>query len=387
MHILIAPNAFKYGLDASAAAAAIQLGLSRSRFSCTSTCFPVADGGDGTAGLLAARLGARIILVEVHDPLGRRIQAPVAISEKNRMAVIELADASGLRQLTSDEYDPLHASTAGTGELIRSVLDRDVDSIVLGVGGSATVDGATGILVALGARFLDSSDQPIRSLPEDLGNLARIDLSGMDPRLASRKIIVLCDVENSLLGPDGAAAVFGPQKGANPESVRHLEMGLERFRDIALEMTRKDMAGLKYGGAAGGTAAGMAVFLNAQLTNGIEYFLNATGFDSELEASHLVITGEGSIDRQTLEGKGPFGVAKRAKEKGIPVIGLAGKIPADPDPGLEQCFDVLMAINPWLSGLEEALFHTARNLTRTSQALGDLLAIGGSFPKKNNFLK
>jgi glycerate kinase len=202
----------------------------------------------------------------------------------------------------------------------------------------------------------------------------------MDPRLGSRKIIVLCDVENSLLGGDGAAAVFGPQKGANPEAVRHLEMALERFRDVALGMTRKDMAGLKYGGAAGGTAAGMAVFLNAQLTNGIEYFLNATGFDSELEASHLVITGEGSIDRQTLEGKGPFGVAKRAKEKGIPVIGLAGKIPADP--GLGQYFDVLMAINPWLSGLEEALSHTARNLTRTSQALGDLLAIGGSFSKK-----
>ena len=382
MHILIAPNAFKHSLDAGQAAKAIQLGLNRSTLSCTTHCFPVADGGDGTAALLADHLGARMIWVETHDPLGRKISAPVAIAEKQRMAVIELADASGLRLLSAAEYDPLLATTYGTGELISYALGLDVETIILGVGGSATVDGASGILMALGAVFLDGRDQPLEPIPGNLAGVERIDLSGIDPRIFSKKIIVMCDVANNLLGKDGAAAVFGPQKGANPNAVADLETGLRKMRDIALIMTRKDMADVRYGGAAGGTAAGLAVFLNAGLVNGIDYFLDATGFDIELSKADLVITGEGSIDSQTLEGKGPFGVAKRAKYKNIPVVGLAGKIPAHMEAGLQNYFDVLLSINPGLSELAEALSQTARNLARTSQAMADLLNMGADLYKK-----
>jgi glycerate kinase len=252
------------------------------------------------------------------------------------------------------------------------------------IGGSATVDGAVGLLQALGFRFLDKDGKELTNMPETLINLEIIDFAGADKRIRQCKIIVLCDVENVLLGKEGAAAVFGPQKGADPDDVKKLEASLTKLSNIIFKQTGKNVTTIKSGGAAGGRAAGLAAFLDADLVNGIDYFFSLTKFEEALEGKDLVITGEGSIDMQTLHGKGPFGVARQAKQKGIPVIGLAGKIPIERIASLEQYFDVLLSINIEETGLSYALLQTKQNLKRTSKNIGDLLAKRGF--NKNLFL-
>jgi glycerate 2-kinase len=375
MHILIAPNAFKNSLDAADVARAIGLGLDQSKLSCTYRCFPVGDGGDGTARLLASTLDAKAVSTEVQDPLGRKIQASFWLAEEGKTAIIELAEASGLRLLASKEYDPLKASTFGTGELIAAALDQQVNRVVIAVGGSATVDGASGALAALGVKFLNRKNKPMPNRPSELSHLGQIDCSGLDPRIANVEFNVLCDVNNPLLGPLGAATVYGPQKGASPGQVLALEKGLSQFRDISQAATGQDMASIPRGGAAGGTAAGLSVFLGAKLLSGIDYFLDATGFELALSKADLVITGEGSIDEQTLQGKAPFGVASRAKQKGKPVIGLGGSVPLHPSTGLRAYFDVLMSIVPGPVDLVQAQAQCQDNLLRSAREVGNLLAI------------
>ena len=202
-----------------------------------------------------------------------------------------------------------------------------------------------------------------------------IDFSTIDPRIANCKLIILCDVENKLLGKEGAAAIFGPQKGASPADVEKLEASLSNLKEVILKQFGQDISAIKHGGAAGGVAAALSALLNAQLVNGIDYFLSLTGFESVLENTDLVITGEGSIDEQTLQGKGPFGVAKKAKDKKLPVIGLAGKIPLESSTDLQKYFDVLLSINHQAMDLSEALLHTHPNLVRTARAIGNILAL------------
>ena len=373
MRILIAPNAFKNSLAADAVAEAISTGLQQSQLDCSTLCFPVGDGGDGTAALLTKHFGGMSVPVTVHDPLGRKIITSFGLTDNKTTAVIELADASGLRLLKPEEYDPLLTTSFGTGELIKHALDRGVKKIILGIGGSATVDGGVGILQALGVKFYDSDQNELGQVPASLINLHAIDVTGMDTRFTQTEIIELCDVANPLLGAAGAATVFGPQKGASEKQVEQLEQTLTRFRDVLLARTGKDMTSLKHGGASGGVAAGLHTFLQAKLVNGIEYFLDITGFDAALENSDLVITGEGSIDRQTLQGKAPFGVARRAKQKARPVIGLAGKVPLQADEALQEFFDVLLPISHEAMDLHTALNHTYDNLVRSGKLLGDLL--------------
>lgn len=375
MHILIAPNAFKNSLDAVAAAEAIRNGLRQSKLKCTCECFPVGDGGDGTAILLIQKCGGTIIPAEVHDPLGRKIRAAFGLIDNGNTAVIEMADASGLRLLRHEEFDPLHATTFGTGELIRCALDRGINKIIIGIGGSATVDGATGILQALGVRFLNAGGKILSNLPEDLGDLESIDLSGLDQRISRCALAVLCDVENSLLGEEGAAKVFGPQKGATGPAIKKLEAALAKLRDVLFRQTGKDLAVIKHGGAAGGVAAGLQGFLNATLVKGIDYFLDITGFEDALQKADLVITGEGNIDEQTLRGKGPFGVALRAREKNVPVIGLAGRVALEADAPLRQYFIQLLAIGHAPVEMDKAMQNTAQDLQRTAMELGNQLAV------------
>ncbi|WP_183561298.1 glycerate kinase [Mucilaginibacter sp. SP1R1] len=379
MHILIAPNAFKNSLTAYDAAQAIQKGLTKSTLQCTTTCFPIADGGDGTAGLIIQQLQGKVVPVQVRDPLGRLIDASFGLIENGHTAVIEMADASGLRLLDSKELNPLLATSSGTGKMISMALDNGVNKIIIAMGGSATVDGGTGILAALGARFLDKDGRELINMPQSLPNLERVDVAGLDKRLSDCEIIVLCDVDNKLLGAQGAATVFGPQKGADAEAVKMLDEGLARFNEVTLKSTGKDMAGVKYGGAAGGASAGVYAWLNASLVNGIDYFLELTGFNAALDKSTLVITGEGSIDQQTLQGKGPFGVARNAKLKGIPVIGLAGKIPPKPNEQLSKYFDVLLAIGNEPADIKTAMSLTGQNLTRVSKEIATLIKLGIAF--------
>lgn len=375
MHILIAPNAFKNSLDARQVADAIQQGLLISKLECTSECFPIADGGDGTGSLIIESCNGMVIVKEVHDPLGRKIKASFGLIDNGKTGVIEMANASGLRLLQKDELNPLKASSYGTGELIKFALDEGVNKIVIAMGGSATVDGGCGILRALGIVFLDDQGESLPAIPESLSNMAKIDASGLDPRISSCEIVILCDVNNQLLGPEGAASVFGPQKGATDEDVNFLEDFLENFARVSAAQSKGNMGYIKYGGAAGGATAGLHTWLDAKLVNGIENFLSLTNFDDALNRSDLLITGEGSIDKQTLQGKGPYGVAVKAKSKSIPVIGLAGKIPLEPDEELNKYFDVLLSINNEPADITTAMENTERNLIRMGEIIGDLVSL------------
>jgi glycerate kinase len=375
MHILIAPNAFKNSLSAADAADAIAQGLAASRFSGTWTLCPVGDGGDGTAELLARQGHGVRVPARVRDPLGREIDAHFALCDDGRTAVVELADASGLKLLAEHELDPLRASTFGTGELIAHALNRGAQEIVVCIGGSATIDGGSGLLRALGVEFQDS-EGGVLVTPESLVRLSHIDTSKAHPGIAACRFTVVCDVANPLLGARGAAAIFGPQKGASGAAVEHLERALARLREVVLSQTGKDIAHVAHGGAAGGVAAGLFGLVDAELIDGIDYVLNRIGFDAALGPADLVVTGEGSIDEQTAEGKGPWGVAVRARRRGVFVVGMAGQVPRIPSAGLGEAFDVLIAIGHRAMPLAEAMSATADNLTRSARELGNLLALG-----------
>ena len=372
MHILIAPNAFKNSLDATQVSEAIAEGLAQSRLDCSTECFPVADGGDGTGSLIVQSCKGERVSMEVRDPLGRKISSSFGLIDEGKTAVIEMADASGLRLLKKEELNPMQTSSYGTGELITAALDKGVCRIIIAMGGSATVDGGCGILNALGIDFLDAEGKRFKAIPRELLNMARIDISNLDKRILNCEVVVLCDVNNKLLGPEGAAAVFGPQKGASPQDVPRLDSFLENFAAVSLSQTGKDMASVKHGGAAGGATAGLYSWINAKLVNGIDYFLSLTGFDEALKHSDLVITGEGSIDSQTLQGKGPYGVAIKAKEKGLRVIGLGGKVEADKE--LDRYFDELININKEPVDLATAMKRTKENLVKAGREIGDRVA-------------
>ncbi|WP_134091036.1 glycerate kinase [Olivibacter sp. XZL3] len=375
MQILIAPNAFKSSLKADQVASALAEGLESSGCGAV-TCFPIGDGGDGTMELLSRHLKLKSAEVEAVDPLGRPIKASYGYDIHTDTAYIEMADASGLRLLALNELNPMRTNSVGTGLMVLDALDRGARHIVIGLGGSATVDGGCGILRVLGARFLDDKGEELTAYPSALVDVHQVDLSLLHPRVQYCEFTVLTDVKNTLLGRTGAAFVFGPQKGASNDQVELLDDFMERLNCVWTTQLKKDAARLVGGGAAGGTAAGLWAMVDAELVNGIDYFLDAVGFDKQLEKAALVITGEGAIDRQTLDGKGPFGVACRAKALNIPVIGVAGRIALNGDAELAHYFDVLIPINHDVLPLEALKECNVENLKRTGKLIGNLLQIG-----------
>lgn len=375
MHIVIAPNAFKGSLTSGSAAECIAAGLKKSKLSCTTKSIPIADGGDGTAHLISKKLSAKTLYAIVHDPLGKKITASYGWDKKNKTAIIEMADASGIRLLKKEALSPLKSNTRGTGELIKAALNKGATKIIIGLGGSATVDGATGLLNELGVRFLDKSGRKLTELPKGLLALNRVDVNSMDSRLKDCEIILLCDVTNKLLGKNGSAAVFGPQKGANEKEVALLEKCLYQFNKIVKKDLKVDMDSFKHGGTAGGVAAGLAAFINAKLVSGISYYLDIAGFDDELKNADIVITAEGALDTQTLEGKGPYGVAEKANHHKIPVIVLAGMVPQKIGKELHEYFNAIFSIGHGPSPIEEAIKNTSTDLERTAFELGNLLAL------------
>lgn len=376
LRLLLAPNAFKHSLDARQVAEALRDGFLHSRLECQISLFPVGDGGDGTCRLLHEKLGGKLITTTVSGPLGKPTHASYSLIDNGKTVVIEMADASGIRLIETKDRAPLHTSSKGTGELIRDAVERHrVNHIILGMGGSATVDGGCGMLHALGVRFLDGKGYSLDPIPKQLRHVERIDTSGLHKSVSSCNITILCDVKNYLLGENGAAYVFGPQKGASSADVEILDSFLSRLRNIVLKATGRDMATVVSGGTAGGAAAGMYALLNAQLVNGTSYFLQQTGFEDTLIDANWLITGEGSLDEQTLQGKAPMGVASLAKKYGIPVIGIAGKVPLQPSHKLLSYFDVLLSISHEAMSLEDAITHTELNLRRTGRALGNILAL------------
>ncbi|MEO9099586.1 MAG: glycerate kinase, partial [Ginsengibacter sp.] len=271
MHIVIAPNAFKGSFTSGEAAKSIAAGLKKSKLFCTVKQIPIADGGDGTAHLISKKMGAKGFKLIVHGPLGKKVTASFGWESKTKAAIIEMADASGVRLIEKEELNPLKSNTRGTGELIKFALDKGAKKIIIGLGGSATVDGAAGLLNELGIRFLDNSERKLTELPRGLLALNRIDLNSMDSRLKDCEIILLCDVTNKLLGKSGAAAVFGPQKGADKKGVAILEKCMYQLNKIVKKDLKVDMNSFMHGGTAGGAAAGMAAFINAELVSGISY--------------------------------------------------------------------------------------------------------------------
>ncbi|MEQ9438889.1 MAG: glycerate kinase [Cyclobacteriaceae bacterium] len=372
MHILIAPNAFKGSLDAVQAAQAIQRGLENSPLRPSCQLQPIADGGDGMLEVMLAQTKSEKVYAEVEGPLGKPVNAAFGLIQDGKTAVIEMAEASGLRLLTLAERDPRKTSTFGTGQLIRAALDRGVTEIVIGLGGSATVDGGLGIAQALGATLTSKNGQPISRGTNGLAELHRINTAQVDARLRSCRIVVACDVTNTLVG---AAEVFGPQKGASAALVAEIERHFLRYSQLISDHLGKDIAYMPRGGAAGGVAAALHAFFNADLVNGTEYLLAKTGFKSALQEADLLITTEGALDQQTQSGKGPFYVAQQAKEQQKPVVMLVGSVPHDYAPKYYQQYDAIFPIGPRPQSLDEALPQTAENLERTAYQVGSLLAI------------
>ena len=372
MHILIAPNAFKSSLSAQAVTSAIERGLLRSRLDASCLLHPIADGGDGTLETLLAQTQGRQLSVEVEDALGRPIHAALGIIHTGKTAIVEMAEASGLRRLRSQELAPERASTYGTGQLILAALDAGVSEIIVGLGGSATLDGGLGMAQALGIACLDAQGKPVARGVAGLTALRSIRTDKMDKRLASCKITVMCDVTQTLME---AATVFGPQKGASPEIIREIDRAFLRYGTILKETLHKDVMSLSGGGAAGGLGAGLYAFLNADMVNGTEYLLSQTGFEEALRQSDLLITAEGALDEQTQSGKGPHYVSQRAHEAGKPVIMLAGSVPENYNPEDYPFYDAVFAIGARPETLEEAMKSTATNLERMAYQIGNVLAL------------
>lgn len=330
LRVLIAADKFKGSLTAVQVAERVTAGLRRVVPGLEVEALPVADGGDGTvAAAVAAGFERRD--VPVAGPLGQEVTAAFAV--RGDTAVVEMAEASGLQRLPPGVFAPLTASTYGSGELLRAALDAGARTIVFGVGGSATTDGGAGMLSALGARFLDADGEPVAPGGGGLADLASADLSGLDPRFASVEFILASDVDNPLTGPKGAPAVYGPQKGASPDDVEALDSALAHYAKALEEAVGAKAGGYAASpgaGAAGGIGYG-ALLLGARFRPGIEVMLDVLGFAPALEWADLVITGEGSLDEQTLHGKAPAGVAAAARAKGKEVVAVCGRLALPPE--------------------------------------------------------
>ncbi|MGW2067598.1 glycerate kinase [Streptomyces sp. NPDC001953] len=328
--VLVAADKFKGSLTAVQVAARVTAGLRRVVPDLDVESLPVADGGDGTVDAAVAA-GFERREVRVAGPLGHEVTAAFAL--RGDTAVVEMAEASGLQRLPDGVLAPLTASTYGSGELLRAALDAGVRTIVFGVGGSATTDGGAGMLSALGARFLDGAGDPVPPGGGGLAELARADLSGLDPRLAMVDLVLASDVDNPLTGPKGAPAVYGPQKGASPDDVTALDAALVHYAKVleqAIGPRAAEHAASPGAGAAGGIGYG-ALVLGARFRPGIEVMLDVLGFAPALERASLVITGEGSLDTQTLHGKAPAGVAAAARAAGKEVVAVCGRLALPPE--------------------------------------------------------
>ncbi len=323
MRVVVAPDKFKGSATAAEAAAALATGLRRVRPDLDVAEVPVADGGDGTvAAALAA--GFAPVRTTAEGPVGEPVATTFAV--RDGTAVIEMADVAGLRRLPASGPAPLTASTYGVGQVIAAALDAGAATIVLGIGGSATSDGGAGMVSALGVRLVDERGRDLGRGGAALARLADVNASGLDSRVARTTILVASDVDNPLLGRSGAAAVFGPQKGASQRDIAVLEAALARWATLTEAATGQDVAATPGAGAAGGTGFAALAYLGARLVPGARLLLDLTGFDAALAGADLVITGEGSLDRQTLGGKAPIGVAGAAAARGIPVAVVAGRI-------------------------------------------------------------
>ncbi len=376
MKIIIAPNAFKDSLTAVEVADSMEVGIRRMLPDAEIIKLPIADGGDGTLELIIHASGGEMIAHEVIGPLGDTLKARFGVLPDGKKAIIEMAEASGLRLVPMAERDPMNTTTYGTGQLIKAALDHGCMEIIIGVGGSATVDGGIGMAQALGATLVDRKGDPVVYGGVGLEAVDRIDRSALDPRIKDVKITVACDVDNPLVGECGAAHIFGPQKGATPDIVKRLEAAMMRYgeaveRDLGVHVLDRPSAG-----AAGGLAAGLIAFLNADVQMGADVILDLMDMDTHLTGADLLITGEGRIDAQTVYGKGPISVVRRAKAQGAATIAIVGGLAEDASIVYDHGIDALMSIMPRPMPLEDALSSGADLISGAAERAMRLVLIG-----------
>lgn len=366
MNILIAPNSFRGSLDAFEVADIIGKAFEDVSRNFEITKIPIADGGDFTAEILVRNLEGYWKDVEVLNPLGQPTVARLGLTESG-VGIVELSEASGTRLIKDAELNPMMTTTYGTGQLIKAALEESCHKIIICLGGSATNDGGVGLLQALGVRFLDKDGKEIGFGGAELQRIATIDDSQIDSRVKKTEIVVPCDVGNYLLGEKGATQMFGPQKGATPKMVESLEEGMTHYSLKVWEQYRRDMVNLKHGGAAGGTAAGLWAFLKARLVLGSRYVLNELYFDLAAEKADLIITAEGKLDNQTINGKAPFEVAMRAKRFKKTIIAIAGQTPSTNVQLYHGVFSIMnkpMTLANAIKNTDKLLYNTSYQIAK-----------------------
>jgi glycerate kinase len=378
MYIVVAPQSLKGSLDAQSVGFAIAAGIHRVWPDADIRVVPVADGGEGTVRALVAATGGTVLHAVVTGPLGEPVTAEYGMlgGNQSQTAVIEMAAASGLPLVPTDKRDPRLATTRGTGELMRAALDAGAQRLLIGIGGSATNDGGAGMAQALGARLLDAQGSELPAGGAALAHLARIDSTGLDPRLRDVAIQVASDVTNPLCGPEGASAVYGPQKGATPAMVAELDTALAHYGEALRRDLGADVMNVPGAGAAGGLGAGLLAFAHAQLVPGAQLVLKTLDFAHLVRGAALVFTAEGQLDSQTAYGKAVGAVATAARKAGARVVALAGSVTADDAALAELRIDAALSIVSGPMSLEESMAHTAQLLADAAARATQLIALG-----------
>lgn len=373
MNILIAPDSFKESLTSIEVTDYLSEGFKKAKQDFEITKLPLADGGEGTVKSLVAATDGEIKKKEVTDPLGNKVEAIYGILGDKKTGVIEMATASGLPLVPRDKRNPARTTTYGTGELIKAALDQGCTKLIIGIGGSATNDCGVGMAQALGGKFLDEEGKQIGYGGRYLKDIEKIDLSQLDSRIAETEIEVACDVDNPLYGKNGAAYIYGPQKGASKKQVKQLDKGLRHIAEIIKNDLGKEVNEIPGAGAAGGLGAGLSAFLDAELRPGIEIVMEASKIEEKMEDVDLVVTGEGKIDGQTCSGKTPVGVSRIAKKKDIPVIAVAGTIGEDAEKVYEEGINFLYSVIDKPMTLKEAIDSADELLLKTGYNLGKFI--------------
>lgn len=372
---LLAPDSFKESMTAKEVCEAMEIGIKRAIPDAVCIHVPMADGGEGTVQSLIDATGGRLIKKEVTGPLGTPVLAQYGILGDGKTAVIEMASASGIHYVTKETKNPFITTTLGTGELIRDCLEQGITDIILGIGGSATNDGGTGMAVALGYQFLDKNGDQLPLGGGFLGELHTIDTSNVIPQVKNCNILVASDVTNPLCGERGASVVFGPQKGATPDMVQILDKNLHHYSQVVHEQLGINVADIPGAGAAGGLGAGLLAFTNSTMKKGIDIVIEYTKLKEKMQNVDYCFTGEGGIDFQTKFGKAPYGVSQAAKSvnSAIKVIALAGYVGKDVEALYEEGFDAIFGIVPGAADLETLLGQGKENIIRTSESIARLL--------------
>jgi len=382
--IVIAPDSFKGNLTSLEVASCLEKGIKRVLPKAKCIKVPMADGGEGTVQSLIDAGKGKLIKKRVKGPAGKLVTANYGWLAKQKTAVIEMAEASGLPLVKGRDKNPLKTTTYGTGQLILDAIDKGAEKIIIGIGGSATNDGGTGMAQAFGVKFLNASNREIKELGCGgmLSKITKIDATAIDPRIAKTNIVVACDVENPLCGKKGASHVFGPQKGATPKMVLQLDENLKHLGKLMKRDLKKDVSRIPGSGAAGGLGAGLLAFTNATLESGIDIVLDATNLVKFIKGADLVLTGEGRVDFQTAFGKTPSGVAKAAKQCKVPVIAIGGALSDDARQVFDHGIDAIESAAAKDMTLEVAIKNSKHDLANAAERVIRMILIGKSMAAK-----